>query len=501
MKQLLWVSLVIMVGSYISLSIGDPDLWWHITIGRWIVSHHTVPSVDYWNMFSGDKLWRAYSWSNEVLLALVDQWAGEKGLLIFQILLACSLAGTLFYIYGRIARDYFVGSLLGIYGTVACFNHFTLRPQAFVWILFAATIGVADAVVERGISKKRLVVCAVLGCIWANSHLTAVLGLAALFLWSVQDTTQRVSLRRAIILSLAFFAGTLITPYYGGEWLTFIAKGGHPLQYNVISEFQPATILQYSTVFVVLLGVLLVVACHSGRALPTLGRIMLGGGMTLAGLTALKFLPFAAIALCAIFAVWWRQCAQMAEGLVDDNVAEGLRQLRAKFLGLQNKTVGALAFFVLVLSIINIRPLLQRPVAVEIIPKTAVDFINQHNLPHPILNEFGTGGYLMYRYSTPQGDPIHKVSIDGRTNVNAPEVWDLYYKSLTGKAGWEGYIEKVQPNSIIWRQGSPLTSLLLLSPEWCRVFASGSEDENFVVFIKRDEFNSRRAELSSIDCS
>ena len=113
MKQLLWVSLVIMVGSYISLSIGDPDLWWHITIGRWIVSHQTVPRVDYWNMFSGDKLWRAYSWSNEVLLALVDQWAGEKGLLIFQILLACSLAGTLFYIYGRIARDYFVGSLLG----------------------------------------------------------------------------------------------------------------------------------------------------------------------------------------------------------------------------------------------------------------------------------------------------------------------------------------------------------------------------------------------------
>ena len=100
MKQLLWVSLVIMVGSYISLSIGDPDLWWHITIGRWIVSHQTVPRVDYWNMFSGDKLWRAYSWSNEVLLALVDQWAGEKGLLIFQILLACSLAGTLFYIYG-----------------------------------------------------------------------------------------------------------------------------------------------------------------------------------------------------------------------------------------------------------------------------------------------------------------------------------------------------------------------------------------------------------------
>jgi hypothetical protein len=46
-----------------------------------------------------------------------------------------------------------------------------------------------------------------------------------------------------------------------------------------------------------------------------------------------------------------------------------------------------------------------------------------------------------------------------------------------------------------------MTSLLLLSPDWCRVYGSGDQDESFVVFIKRQDFEAKRGELTSIDCS
>jgi hypothetical protein len=503
MKHLLWTFLAIFFGLYICQSVADPDLWWHITVGRWILAHGQVPHVDLWNMFSNGELWRAYSWSVEMLFAFVERLGGGRGLMALQVVFACAISFAFFSVFGKIARDHFVGALLGGYTTVACFNHFTLRPQSLVWVLFALSIVVADGISERGASRPRLLALAALGSLWSNIHLTAVLGLGTVFLWTVQDAAHRFAFRRAFLASAAFFVGTLVTPYVGGEWLTFIAKGGHPLQYSSISEFQPATILQYSTVFVVLMGAILIAAFQSERAAPPPGRLVLGAGMTLAGLTALKFLPFSAIVLGALCAAWWRQSGHIPQPKGTDHLAEGVRQLRKGFFSLEHATLVAGGVLLLGMIFSEAASLYRGPaVSVDAIPEEAVDFIEAKKLGFPVLNEFTSGGYLMYRFSDPAtGEPLHKVPIDGRTNVNSPEIWELYRASFLGKANWDGYIKKVGPGTIVWRYGSAMSTLLDESPEWCRVYASGNEDDSFVVFIKRAEFDSRRPEFTSPDCT
>ncbi len=503
MKQLLWIFLAIFFGLYICQSVADPDLWWHIAVGRWIIAHGEVPQVDLWNMFSNGELWRAYSWSVEILFAWVERMWQGRGLMVLQVLFACAVSISLFAVFGRMARDYFVGALLGAYTAVACYNHFTLRPQSLVWILFAGCLASADAVVDRGVTPRRLLSLVVLGCLWGNIHLTAILGLGAVFLWTLQDPSHRFVPKRAFVASVAFFIGTLFTPYFGGEWLTFLSKGGHPLQYNSISEFQPATILQYSTVFVVLMGAILIAAFQAERAAPPASRLVLGAGMTLAGLTAVKFLPFASIALGALCAAWWRQSGHVPQSRGGDHLAEGVRQLKRGFCSLEQGTL--VAFGVLLVGMLAAQSanLYRRPaVNTELIPESAVDFIEEKGLGFPVLNEFSAGGYLIYRFSDPvTGEPRHKVPIDGRTNVNSPEIWELYRASFVGKSNWEAYIEKVQPQTIVWRHGSTMSTLLDLSPEWCRVFASGDGDDSSVVFIKREEFEKRRGQLASADCT
>ena len=37
--------------------------------------------------------------------------------------------------------------------------------------------------------------------------------------------------------------GTLVTPYFGAEWIVFFSKTSHPLLHSEIIEFGPATIL------------------------------------------------------------------------------------------------------------------------------------------------------------------------------------------------------------------------------------------------------------------
>ena len=500
-QTLLWISLAVLVGSYICLPVADPDLWWHITVGRWIVAHKEIPTVDYWNMFSNAQLWRAYSWSSEIALALIEGWFGGEGLAIAQIFLGVGLALCLQCVCSRLSRDYYIGALVGTYATVASYNNFTLRPQVLVWMFFALVICVADEIASKGISRGRLLLLALIGSLWANTHLTAVLGLGAVMLWTVQSGPGELSLKRAALAGGAFFAGTIVTPYVGGEWMTFFVKGSHPLKYQAISEFQPATILQFSSVFVLLLVFLLLVVSYTTRALPTLARGTFASGMLLGGFTAVKFLPFAAITWAALFAVWWRESGADHRSRIHDNFAEGLLLSKERLLGLSAQTGRAIVFLIIAISTVNVAQLLRKPLNTSIVPKSAIDFIEERHLPHPLLNEFSAGGYLMYRYSDASGIPRHKVAIDGRTNVNPDSIWEMYRASFTGKATWRDFIDKVQAQTIVWRQGSPMVTLLLVSPEWCRVFSSGPGDEDHAVFIRSELFQARAGEFSSTDCS
>lgn len=505
MKQILWGVVAILVGSYICLPVADPDLWWHITVGRWIVAHGAVPTIDYWNMFGIDLPWRAYSWTSEIVVALVDRWFGDLGLLYAQLGLGILLAAALQYTFGKIARDGWIGAAFGVYSTVACYNHFTLRPQVLVWIVFAILLSLVDQICRDGLKKKVVLGIFISGVLWANTHLTAALGLGAVVLWLLpSDRSDLVGWKKLVACTAAFFLGTLCTPYLGGEWITFFSKTGHPLKYSVIAEFQPATILQYSTIFVLLLLVLLIVVAFTTRIVPTFGKAVLGGGMVIAGLTAVKFLPFAAIVLGALVCEWWSSTSSQnkVDGVGDTpGIPEGLRKFRAWCNSLSPMTHAALAFLLLAISLANISSLKKNPVDLSYVPKAAVDYIKEKNLQIPILNEFGAGGYLMYRFSSFDGTPEFRVAIDGRTNVNPPEIWQMYQESFLGKLGWRTFIQKVEPKTILWRQGSAFVALLYASKQWCRVFSSGERETDYVLFVKREEFERRPGEFSSNNCS
>lgn len=499
-KSLLWISLAVVVGSYICLPLSDPDLWWHIAIGKWILAHGTVPHVDYWNMFSGGATWRAYSWSSDLLFAIVDRASGIRGLLVAQLISAISLAIVLQVTVGRIARDHFIGALFGTYGAVACFNHFSLSPKVFGLMFFAIAIALADEVSEKGISRRRLGLFALLGCLWANTHLSVALGLLVVFMWAAQSADARPRAREAFMACAALCVGTFLTPYCGGEWLTFFDTVRHPFRYQTIAEFKPATILQFSVVFVLLLVFVLVVVSYTTRTLPTLLRGAVASMMLLLGATVVKFLPFAAIVWISLFAVWWRQVGANHRTKVHDNFAEGILLLKRKLYGLSSQTGNSIVFFAACIAAANIMGLWDRPMNMRAVPKSAVDFIQDKRLPYPVVNEFSSGGYLMYRFTDDHGNPIQKVAIDGRINITPDEVWRGFEASSAARPNWRGFIDKVQGQTIMWRQGSPLISLLVLAPEWCQVFASGGGDEDTVVFVRSEFLSLHADEFQSPDC-
>ncbi|MBL7662542.1 hypothetical protein JNK13_07310, partial [bacterium] len=335
---------------YVVQPISDGDLWWHIVSGRWILAQGSIPTSDQWNITGAGKLWRAYSWSNEIVYAWVHDHLGRDFLICLlislSILFTCAVGSLLF----RLAGSSFFAAFLTLFVVAGCTDHFALRPQTLTYVLFATVIYLADRLHCKRNNYNYLELLLITGIfsLWSNTHLTAVFGVIALLLWSWRldalDLAQlKSSIRsRGLIVPLACaLFGTFLTPYFGAEWSVLAHKTNHPFIYNEINEFKPANIMKYSVAALILLIVFMQVlilqdkqrvAMQPGRLLCTLFFILLGLSIT-------KFMPYALIATVALLADCWKEQRQRSTGklnqafsLLEENCVKYLRYFPTKLL-------------------------------------------------------------------------------------------------------------------------------------------------------------------------
>lgn len=493
MKAVLWFAVAFTIGIYIVAPVSDPDLWWHIVAGRWILAHGALPHVDYWNMFGHGVSWRAYSWPLEVLFAIIDRVYSVPGLFYLQAIFGVVLALSLFYVLGKISADWFFGGVLGILSTAACHNHFTLRPQSLIWAVFAWQLLVLTRIQAVGLRRGTGAALVAVMALWANLHISTILGIFVTALWLFNAVPFR-TLLTAVALSV--FA-TLLTPYLGGEWVSFFSHSTHPFALNAIAEFHAATIMQYSTGFLLIALFLLGAFAFQRPSAVSTGKYIVCGIFSLAALAVVKFLPFAVILISAVCAELWRA----GEGARNfGQLGEAVARLRRGFFWIPKE---GLSFLLLAYALVLLHGRSTAPLALEVVPSQAFDFLQSRKLPLPMLVPFGVGGYQMYRFSDARGElpsEEYRVSIDGRTNVVPPEVWEKFLKSFRGESGWRDYLTLVNPQTILWKTESPLTAILSYGSEWCLIYQSGTREEGYSIFVKHDFFN-QNPDLSADNCS
>jgi len=488
MKPLLWITFILFVVGHISGPVVDPDLWWHITVGNWILSNQAIPTEELWNKFALGQPWIAYSWSIEILLAFVDGQFGDLGLAALKLLMNIALVVTVFVVFARLSGSWFFGALIGALAVFGCVQNLTLRPQTFVWIYFVWILGATDNIVRNGFSKRTILYFCLPFTLWANAQITTVIGIATAFVWLCALRKVKPVL---IGTGLAFLA-TLITPYFGQEWLVFFAKSSHPMDHNIIAEFQPAHILKFSTGFLILALGLLLALLHKKPSAVYPERVLMGGALAIAGLTFVKFIPLATLYLCALVCLAWRK-RDASYG----NLGEGIDRLKILVYKLP---LDALSFILVCFFILDLSKLWSQPILNNFTPTVEIDYFLENDLPHPLLHDFGRGGYVMYRLKNSDGTIDYPVVIDGRTNVNAPEIWQAFMAALGGKESWRELIDLTKPETILWDGNTPFSSLLIESGEWCRLQVPGKQT-GIDLFVKRDYFLTNTEKFKSDNCA
>lgn len=387
--------------------ITDPDTPWHIATGRYILSHHYIPTTDPFSWSMRGKPWVTQEWLFEVLLAFGInhfQFAGAWGLLV----LAHTVTVLVLYrLAVRITNgNRVIAAVAAVVGTLPAIIFWIIRPQIASYLMFAVFLWILQMVREGKFRVLWLVPPLML--LWANLHGSSVIGILVLLLEVAISFVPSVgrfarlelpkgARWRLLAAAIAGAAIGLLNPNHLGAY-TYASLSTNPLMTNNILEWHSPNFhngyFKYGVLSFLIIVFLLLLARK--KSIPMRETLYFGGSFAVM-LIYQRFFPYVAIASVPL----------LAKVLSDF----GLVLLRpSKFMRSVNAVVmaGTLVYFGVNLP--TIKGPLHNHLSPSAYPIAAVNYMEKnHLLSGKLLNAYGFGGYLIYR-----GIPTF---IDGRTDI------------------------------------------------------------------------------------
>lgn len=196
--------------------LNDPDTYWHLAAGEWILDHRRVPQVDVFSYTFAGKPWHAHEWLAEVLMALAFRVAGWSGLVI---LFGVAAAAALGMAARRLAPHLQPLSLALTLALAASCMGPSLLARPHLLALPLAVGWMAALLAARDRDRAPPLALAGLMAVWANLHGGHVFGLALIAPFALEALTEAAPERRFAVarawglFGLASLAASLATPF------------------------------------------------------------------------------------------------------------------------------------------------------------------------------------------------------------------------------------------------------------------------------------------------
>ena len=184
--------------------LSDPDLWWHLSAGRWMAENLAVPRADWLSHTMAGRPWVDFEWLSQLSFYAAYRLAGLPGLLLLKAGLLAAAAAAVHALLKRAALGPLWSALGMAAWCMAVAVRADLRTELFSLLGFALLLGRLE---EDRVSPLP---CAAFFCLWANLHGGFVCGLALLGIHAAAGRGRR----RNLLLCLgAGAAGALLNPY------------------------------------------------------------------------------------------------------------------------------------------------------------------------------------------------------------------------------------------------------------------------------------------------
>jgi len=189
-RRALLVAVLLAIATVGFDALSDPDVWWHVRLGQWMLANHRVPTAELFSYTAAGNPMTAHEWLSDTIFAALN---GLGGLFAVALVMGVACWSGFVVIALRAARRGAgpVSCALGLaLGAKAAEPVLGARPQVFTFVLISWVLLAAESYLHSGGRRRWLIPLVVL--VWANLHAGFVAGLGALVLVLVAETAKRL---------------------------------------------------------------------------------------------------------------------------------------------------------------------------------------------------------------------------------------------------------------------------------------------------------------------
>jgi hypothetical protein len=475
------VAVLGLIGLAMVYRIDDLDVWWLLRSGAYMVETRSFPTTDPFSWSASGAEWVNHAWGFQLLLYAAWRLGGTTGLIALQAVFAVLTFAVLFRLLRAEGLPAGWARLAVAVGALATWGFWSPRPQVLTYLLLVTFWAILRR--YRDGQGDRLVWLPILTMVWANFHGAYMVGLALIGLCLaglLVDRTLRPeagepgggpSPGRLALAGAACCLATFATPFhYKAVLFPFQVLTDRFARATIIEWASPG--FQYGQIRLVegLVLATLVLLVVSPRRLRALDAIVLAAFFHFS-LQAVRNVPLLVVVLLPILA---RAAHEVALERGPAWIARSGLPPRRAMVGFTIVALVAAGWWT-----VPARPnwyFVPRLGVSDIFPAGAVEYLRQHRPPGPLFNDYGWGGYLVWRLY-----PDYRVGIDGRAAVYGPRRFAEYAEIADLRPRWRETLDGSQARLALIKAGSPLAIALRAAPDWQVLY----EDRLAVVLARR----------------
>jgi len=478
-------------------TVSDFDLGWQMATGRWIVQHHSVPSVDVLSYAAAGQPWIYPTGAG--LIFYCAYLVGGFALLSWIGAMAC--VGTVALL---LRRNSGVGAAIAILAVPVIALRTTPRADMFTVVLFAGFLSILWQQHRTGAARLWLLPLLMLA--WVNLHLGFLAGLGLVLAYVVTELLDAAfgkrhdalkRLRHAMPWLTASALATLLNPWGWGIYQALLIQQRVNSQHEyLIAEWSRlpltwAAIANALTLRQTGSAMYMLLAIAGIAVILALRRAQWGAAMMLLGASYVgaRYMRMGAIFACVVVIVGGPILSEALPKLISGLKSRRVRSLMAPTAVVLLAALVGVRCFDLATNRFYLRGSSESTFGAGLswwFPERAAEFITSHNLPGEIFNSYDEGGYVAWRLG-----PERRNTIDGRAPVFGAQAIQRNSKLLQSSPDsplWQQEASRFGINTILLPlgrfDGIELTKLLEFcnSASWQPVYL----DEVSAVFVRRD---------------
>jgi hypothetical protein len=466
----------------------DPDYFWHLKTGEYIVAHAALPAGDVFSFTRAGQPWVLHEWLFEVLLHGVFAASGAFGVQVLTAALCSAVLALSFSTARRLGGSPQSAWLPVALAALAMAGAVAPRPQMLTYLCFAMTLSALLGFKYAGAIRPLFVLPLVMA-VWVNAHAAYAVGIFLMVLFGacewlawfaqpVRDPQQKRRLLRLAQATALVVLASLANPGLFERWLYPLQVLG--MSFNaLIHEWQSPDFHKFGPKVFLALVLLYFVACIYAARRPGLTELALPLFFTVLGCISVRHVPLAVLVLAPFTALALSRGPLAAAGAA----LRAARPIRwylarrgaASELGgkeaLLNWLVAGVVVFLQFSHLSGARADAGREASARL-PTGAADYVAAQRIGGRMFNRYNDGGYLIYRLA-----PQARVVVDGRADVYGDQFLKDYMHVYDGGADWQARFERLAVDFAVLPLDAPIRQLLLAQGRFREVY----RDKHFSV--------------------